>query len=52
MAGLSLSKNKLTGPKEEFSFKNLPAFLGQWFIRNKFYFLAFATSILEIVSIS
>ncbi len=42
MAGLSLSKNKLTGPREEFSFKNLPAFLGQWFIRNKFYFLAFA----------
>ena len=42
MSGLSLSKGKLSGPKESFSIKNLPAFLGQWIIRNKFYFLAFA----------
>ncbi|MBQ8434794.1 MAG: YfhO family protein [Oscillospiraceae bacterium] len=46
MAGLSLTRNKLSGPKEKFSVKNLPAFLGQWFIRNKFYFLAFAVPVI------
>lgn len=46
MAGLSLSKNKLSGPKENFSIRNLPSFLGQWFIRNKFYFLAFAVPVI------
>ncbi|MBQ3566854.1 MAG: YfhO family protein [Oscillospiraceae bacterium] len=46
MAGLSKSANKLTGPTEKFSFENLPAFLGQWFIRNKFYFLAFAVPVI------
>ncbi len=46
MSDLSLSKNKLTVNRNEFSLKNLLSFLGQWFIRNKFYFLAFAIPVI------
>lgn len=42
MSDSSLTKNKPIGPAKEFSVKNIPSFLGQWFIRNKIYFLAFA----------
>ena len=42
MAGLSLTKDKLSGPKEPLSLKNFGNFLIQWLIRNKIYFLAFA----------
>ncbi len=42
----TLIKIKLAGPRIDFSIKNLPSFLGQWFIRNKFYFLAFAIPVI------
>lgn len=46
MSGLSQTKSKLSQPRISFSLKNLPTFLGQWFIRNKFYFLAFAIPVI------
>lgn len=42
MAGLSLTKDKHSGLKMNFSLKNFGNFLIQWLIRNKIYFLAFA----------
>lgn len=41
MAGLSTAKNKPISPREKLNVKNFFSFLGQWFIRNKLYFLAF-----------
>lgn len=41
MAGLSTAKNKPISPREKLNVKNFFSFLGQWFIKNKLYFLAF-----------
>ncbi len=46
MSGLSLSKNKPMDSKKDFSVSGIFSFLGQWFIRNKFYFLAFAVPVI------
>lgn len=41
-----MKRGPLTGERPPLSLKNLPAFLGQWLVRNKVYFLAFAIPVI------